>query len=169
MKSANALISHRLGFSALPDDKPTTASHTLAWTPVIQKSPNCRPKLRTALWGAIGERLIVTVERGQRRLEMVFRTRLRPGIRRVLWLRTDKGQGERDRRRHVGRDTQAEDQTERIQTDRRCLKNVLVSVALQAVFYVGLISLITVALGHLTSPLETGLAQKLRNLAELFG
>jgi hypothetical protein len=166
MKSVSSRISRRLGYPPLLDDK-LAPSHTITWTPVIEKCPNCRPKLRTALWGEIDGRLIVTVEETNDGWKWYFSVGCYPGSEDSFGYAPA-----RDRAREIADSKWArkhKPKTKRSASRKTdaLYKHALFSLALQAVFYLGLMSLSALALAYIVLPLEMRAAQTLRNLAQL--
>ena len=167
MESARSLISRRLGSSPVQGDK-LAAPHTITWTPVIEKCPDCRPKLRTGLWGEIDGRVIVTVEETNDGWKWYFSPDGGPGSEDSFGYAPTRD-GARDlaeikwARKHKPKTKSAAKKREGI------YRNALVSLALQSVFYLGLILLGTVALAYAVLPLQMRVVQTLQGLAKLFG
>jgi hypothetical protein len=167
MKNVSSLVSRRLGYAPLQDD--LAESRTIKWTPVIEKNPNCRPKLRTALWGEIDGRLIVTVEETSDGWKWYFSSDRDPGSEESFGYAPT-----RDRAREIADSKWAQKLKPKAKwraakkTDA-LYKNVLISLALQCVFYLGSILLTIVALAYVTLPLQTQALQTFQNLARLFG
>ena len=168
MESASSLISRRLGSLPAQGDE-VAAPHTITWTPVIEKCPDCRPKLRTGLWGEVDGRVIVTVEETSDGWKWYFSPDYTP--------MSDDSVGyapTRDGARDLAEIKWArkhKPKTKRAASKKAdgIYKNALVSLALQSGFYLGLILLGTVALTYAVLPLQMRVVQTLQSLARLFG